>query len=267
MYLGISTYTFPWKIESNNQTNHTEAIRLMRFAVKHQIQFVQFGDNLPLHKLTRHALLKLKNYAITNNIQIEVGTKQLSEENILQYVAICSLLEAPFLRMIIDDGLYKPRVKEVIELINKILPVLDKKKVVLAIENHDRFTSKQLRQIIKNTSTKHVGICLDTANSLGAGEGVNEVLGILGPYTVNLHIKDIMIKRVVHKMGFHINGTSAGEGMLDIPGIISALDKTGKCKTATLEIWSEPLATMEETINQEMGMAIASIQYLKKYLS
>ena len=112
-----------------------------------------------------------------------------------------------------------------------------------------------------------MGICLDTANSLGAGEGISEVVQLLAPYTVNLHVKDILIKRVPHKMGFIVEGVAAGDGMIDILSVIQQLKQTGRCKTATLELWSNPATTMEETIAKEKKLVKKSIQYLKKIIA
>jgi hypothetical protein len=55
--------------------------------------------------------------------------------------------------------------------------------------------------------------------------------------------------------------------MLDIPFIISQLDKTGKCKTATLEIWSNPEETTALTLLKEKQWVEKSIHYLKKILA
>ena len=138
---------------------------------------------------------------------------------------------------------------------------------MLAIENHDRFSSVSLEKIILETDPNLIGICIDTANSIGAGEGINEVLQTLGPYTVNLHLKDFMIKRVSHKMGFIVEGVAAGDGILDIPFIVGQLDKTGKCKTATLEVWSNPEDSIEATLLKEKQWVERSIHYLKKILA
>ena len=137
---------------------------------------------------------------------------------------------------------------------------------MLAIENHDRLSSAVLKQIIESTSAESVGICMDTANSLGAGEGIHEVMETLAPYTVNLHIKDIIIKRISNKMGFTIEGAAAGQGMLDIPWMVNELKKTGKCATATLESWSVKSGSIQSTVDKEHQVAETSIQYLKKIL-
>jgi sugar phosphate isomerase/epimerase len=240
---------------------------LLRFAIANKIKYVQFGDNMPLHLLSKKELTELKRTADKSGIRLQVGTKGLTIHNIEKYVAIAQTLSSPFIRVVIDDDEYHPDEKEVKQLIRKALPLLKEKQIMLAIENHNRFSAASLQSIILENDPELVGVCLDTANSLGAGEGLNEVLNMLAPYTVNLHIKDIRIQRMSHKMGFIVEGTAAGDGILDIPRIIHELDKTGKCTTATLELWSDPEGTIELTLMKERQKVKKSIRYLKKILT
>jgi L-ribulose-5-phosphate 3-epimerase UlaE len=99
---------------------------------------------------------------------------------------------------------------------------------------------------------------------MGAGEGIAEVVRTLAPFTINLHLKEFVIRRVSHKMGFVVEGLPAGEGMLNIPNLLDAIEKTGKCKSAILELWTPPSETIEETIRKENDWAEQSIVNLKK---
>ncbi|MGI8635539.1 MAG: hypothetical protein ACR2KZ_09075, partial [Segetibacter sp.] len=60
---------------------------------------------------------------------------------------------------------------------------------------------------------------------------------------------------------------AAGKGILSIPAIITKLKAYKKCKTVTLEVWSQPEATIEETIDREKQWVETSIEYLKNILS
>ncbi len=94
---------------------------------------------------------------------------------------------------------------------------LESRGIILALENHDRLHASVFRDIVEASSSNNVGICLDCVNSMGIGEDIETVLKFLAPYTVNLHIKDFSVKRVSHKMGFVIEGTPAGQGLLNLP--------------------------------------------------
>jgi len=239
---------------------------LLQFAATHNLHYVQFGDNMPLHSLSEEEQSNLKAIAEKLQINIEVGTRRLTVDNITLYLAIAQKFNSSFLRVVIDDADFHPNEHEVIDTIRTLLPKLEEKGIVLAVENHDRFPATTLQKIIEQTSPQYVGICLDTANSIGANEGINEVLQVLGEYTINLHLKDFTIRRLPHKMGFLIEGCAAGDGALNGPAIIRQLKTYKKCKTVTLEVWSSPEATTAQSIAREKQLVESSINYLKTIL-
>ncbi|RYY22269.1 MAG: sugar phosphate isomerase/epimerase [Chitinophagaceae bacterium] len=269
MQIGISTYSFPWSFGVTGFTPPELFTYkdLLLVAAKNKIRYVQFGDNYPLDKLPGEELESLKQLAEELQINIQVGARGLTVLNVNNYIVIARRLNSSFVRIVIDNDDYQPTEDEVIGIISDIIPGLQRAKVKLLIENHDRFKAHVLKRIIDNINSTWIGICLDTTNSLGAGEGIQEVVELLAPYTINLHIKDFNITRVEHRMGFKVNGCIAGEGMLDIPWLLKEIDKHGKCETATLELWSEPDQTIELTIRKEKIWADKSIDYLKTLIT
>lgn len=269
MFLGTSSYTWPFfaRQAASQEDYSLFALQMLRHASANKIRYCQFCDNLPPHKWTEDDRRHIKLVAEENDINIQVGTRGLTPGNMQRYLAIAAFFGSPFLRVVIDDEGYAPTPEKAIAVIRQLLPTLEKEGIILAIENHDRFSAETLESIIQRTSEELVGICLDTANSLGAGQGINEVLAILAPYTVNLHVKDIHINRVPGNMGFAIEGSIAGEGLIDIPNIIRKLGKTGRCLTATLELWVKENENVQNTIDKEQQWVDKSIQYLKTILS
>lgn len=75
-----------------------------------------------------------------------------------------------------------------------------------------------------------MGICLDSVNSMGAGEGIETIVEVLSPYTVNLHVKDFVVQRVYHMMGFVVEGRPAGQGMLPLEYLLEKLEPHGPAK-------------------------------------
>ncbi len=268
MLLGTGSYTHPWAVELKKHSDQQTAIALtiLQYAAEENIHFVQFGDNILLHLFSPAELLAIKQNAKEMGIHVQVGTKGLTIENILKYMDIAAVMNSEFIRIIIDDGTYQPQKEQVIKIINDILSLLKEKNIRLAIENHDRFAAELLEEIILSTDKDHIGICLDTANSFGCGESIRETVSKLAPYTINLHLKDIRIKRLDHKMGFVVEGAIAGEGMLDMVWIIDQLKPYNKCKTAILECWSNPELSDEATLANERRIAKKSIEYLKKII-
>lgn len=267
MTLGLSTYTFPWAIGVPNYPppKPLSFAELIQKTNKLGIRCLQIGDNLPLHTLSAKEWKNGLHLAQQLNIQLEIGTRGLRRKHIQQYLTFASQCQSPFLRLVIDDGAYQPAISEIKQIIQELLPELEARNIILAIENHDRFKAAELVNIIEATSKRWVGICLDTANSLGANEGTAQIVDTLLPYIVNLHIKDIQIARLSHKMGFKITGCAAGEGILDIPDLLQIIAATGRCFSATLEIWSEAESTVEASVEKEEKWAAESIDYLMSY--
>jgi sugar phosphate isomerase/epimerase len=155
----------------------------------------------------------------------------------------------------------------VTDLILNALPALRSAGVILGIENHDRFPCVMLRRLVEDVASEHVGICLDTANSLGAGEGINEVLEQLAPVCVNLHVKDFAIERLPHLMGFTVTGRPLGEGALPLRAVLDTVARHDRCASAIIETWPPPEPEMSITLEKETDWAVRSARVLRAALN
>jgi sugar phosphate isomerase/epimerase len=106
-------------------------------------------------------------------------------------------------------------------------------------------------------------VCLDTVNSFGSLEGPAVVVETLGRYVVNLHVKEFVIRRMSHNMGFVISGAPAGQGMLDVPWLLAKLRGYGREFNAIIETWLAPESSMAATVAQEADMTQQSVTYLR----
>jgi sugar phosphate isomerase/epimerase len=265
MQLGISSYTYTWSVgvPGSLPEKQLSAYDLADKAAEFGLKLVQIADNLPLEKLTENELLDLRKYSEGKGIEIELGGRGLTREHTLKCLEAAKSLNSPILRMIIDGPEYAPELTSVISVIKDLLPEFKSRNIKLAIENHDRFKAREFEKIIQTVDSEMVGICLDSVNSMGAGEGFEEVSRILLPYTINLHIKDFTIRRVSHKMGITIEGTPAGKGMLNIKELLNKLYFTDSCESAILELWTPPESSIADTIIKEEKWASESIRFLK----
>jgi sugar phosphate isomerase/epimerase len=263
MQLGLSSFTFGWAVgvPGHPPANPLDEPGLLDRCRAEQIHLLQIGDNLPLHTFESSRLQALAQRAAREQVQLEVGARGLTPERITQYTAIARQLGARLIRFVIDDAGYQPPPETITSILRDAGPLLDG--LQLGLENHDRFPAAGLRRLVESTGDPRIGVCLDTANSLGAGEGLGEVAATLAPVTLNLHVKDFQIERVSSLMGFTVRGCAAGSGLLDLPGLLAQLAPFGKCQTAVLELWTPYQASVESTINLEADWARESIAYLK----
>ena len=265
MKLGISSYTYTWAVgvPGSLPARSLSATDLIDKASSLRINLVQIADNLPLEYMSTHELQNLLIYAKGKSISIEMGSRGLTPEHTYLCLEAAEKLNSPLLRMVIDGPDFEPDIQSVIRIIKDLLHDFESRNILLAIENHDRFKARDFERIIQSVGSESVGICLDSVNSMGAGEGFETVAEILMPYTINLHIKDFTIYRVSHKMGMIIEGRPAGKGMLNIRETVERLSGLNKCKSGILELWTPPENNIEETIVKEEEWAKESIEYLK----
>lgn len=265
MQLGVSSYAFGWAVGVAGfppAQPFTED-DLLAFARGHDLRLVQVGDHVPLYTFDAPRRARLRTSAAAAGIALETGARGLTAGHLANYIRLSRELDARLLRFVIDGPGYEPAPDAVVDLVCDALPLLREANLTLGLENHDRFPARTLRRMIEQVASDRVGICLDTANSLGAGEGLATVLEQLAPYTVNLHIKDFAITRVPYAMGFTVSGRPAGQGMLDVPALRDEVARHGRCRTAILETWVPPEPELAQTIAKERRWAESSIAYLR----
>jgi 3-oxoisoapionate decarboxylase len=268
MQLGLSSYTYTWAVgvPGSAPENPLSPKGLIDKAKDAGIRVVQIADNLPLEILSDQELQTLLSYSINKNVSIEMGGRGLTPEHTLQCLRTADKLHSSILRMVIDGTGFEPDIQSITGIILDLLPEFESRKIRLAIENHDRFKAREFEKIIQSVGSDLVGICLDSVNSMGAGEGFETVSEILLPYTINLHIKDFTIYRVSHKMGFIIEGRPAGQGMLNLTETIEKLSTMNRCNSAILELWTPPQNKIEDTVLKEEEWVNESIRFLKTIL-
>lgn len=265
MKLGIGTYTFAWAIgvPGHEPPQPMTAQGLIDQAHALGVHVVQIADNLPLPRLAPAEIAALANRASEVGIDVEVGTRGIKVDHLRTYLDLAVRFDSPILRVVTDTADHQPSEDEIVTTILALVPALEETGVTLAIENHDRFTSKTLVDLLQRIDNEYVGICLDTVNSFGALEGPGRVVETLGPWTVNLHVKDFAITRASHQMGFTVEGRPAGRGRLDVPGLLSRLRSMDRDVNAILELWTPPEPKLADTLAKEQGWAVESVAYLR----
>lgn len=267
MQLGVSSFAFGWNVGFNEYRPLQPFTEwdLVDYARRQSLRVIQFGDNLPVALFDVPRLEALRVYADQHPspIEIEIGGRGLTPENIERHIEVAQRLRSSFIRFVVDRKDYEPSPDEVVAILLEANSALASRGITLGIENHDRFSARTLRDIVERVGSPSVGICLDTVNSLGAGEGIDYVLNELGALTVNLHIKDFDILRVPYAMGFHVEGRPAGGGRLDLQKLLATIASYGRCHSAVLETWVPPQTVFADTLALERVWVDQSIDHLK----
>ena len=269
MRLGLSSYACTWAvgIAGFPPERPMGAVDLLERAASLGVHVVQVADNLPLDRLSAGELDAFAARAAALGIEIEVGTRGIGPEQLRAYLRLAQRLRSRILRVVVDTAERRPGEDEIVETLRALTPEMERADVCLAIENHDRHEASTLARIIERVASSHVGICLDTTNSLGALEGPAVVVDTLAPYAVNLHLKDVVVRRANQMMGFIIEGRPLGQGQMDIPRILQKLRALHRDPNCILELWTPPEATLAATIAKEASWAQASVEYVRRFIS
>jgi 3-oxoisoapionate decarboxylase len=262
--LGLGSYGVAWSIGVPGYPPPSaplDAHGLIALADSLGLKVVQIADNIPLHTFDDVALARLRDDADARGIRIEVGVRGIQPDHLARCIGLAAYFRSPILRVVVDSAGHHPSPDEVVEVVRAALPLLDARGIVLAIENHDRFKARMLADMVEKLDSPRVGICLDTVNSFGALEGPAAVLDALAPHVVNLHVKEFVVRRAPHNMGFTISGAPAGSGMLDLFWLLDRL--RGRAFNAIIETWLDPLDTPDATAAREQEWVRASVAYLR----
>jgi sugar phosphate isomerase/epimerase len=243
------------------------AERLLHKAAELKVGVVQLADNLPLDRLTDPERTALGRCAETLQLDIEVGTRGVEPKHLMDYLHLAQEFGSPLVRLVTDTDEHHPSPDAIVVALRAVVPAFERAGVTLAIENHDRFRGAILAEILNRVDSPRVGICLDTANSIGCLENLESLLNAVGDRVVNLHLKDYQIARPIHQKGFVVEGRPAGRGQLDIPWLLAEL-RTRKCDpNAIVELWPPPESSIAESVAKEGRWAIESVRYLRQWIT
>jgi len=269
MRLGISSYTFVWAAGVPGYEQPLKPLThadLFHKAVDLGVHVLQIADNMPLDRLSTSDIERLRDQARDLNISIEVGTCGFEPKHLVRFLDLAVQLQSPFVRVVMDTAGIHITADHAVTVLKEVLPTFNRQNVCLAIENHDRLRAKSLAEIIQRAGGEGVGICLDTANSLGCGEDALTVLRTLAPWIVNVHLKDFVARRLPHQKGFAIEGCPAGQGALDLPALFPELRRLPHDPNIILELWPPPDVSIDSSIAKEDAWARQSIDFLRQYI-
>jgi sugar phosphate isomerase/epimerase len=148
-------------------------------------------------------------------------------------------------------------------------PVAKKYGIHLAIENHKDWRVPEMLDWLNRLSSEHVGVCVDTGNSLALLEDPMEVVEAFAPLAFSTHIKDMGVQE--YEEGFLLSEVPLGQGFLDLKQMISILEKANPRIHFTLEmITRDPLkipcltekywATMPDTPAPRLAAALRLVR-------
>jgi sugar phosphate isomerase/epimerase len=148
-------------------------------------------------------------------------------------------------------------------------PIAAQQAVRLAVENHKDWRIDEMLAWLERLDSEHVGVCLDTGNSMALLEEPHAVVEAYAPWTMTTHLKDMAVQD--YEDGFLLSEVPFGEGLLDLPKVAARIRRARPGVRLNLEmITRDPLrvpcltsgywATMPELPARELVDALARIR-------
>lgn len=234
---GLGSYAFRWAIGMKDRApdRPMSALEVLKTAADLGFAVVQYADNLPLHRLAEAELDALARAAVDRRVAIEVGIGGFDRGLAARYVDVARRFKARILRVAFEAD-HAARSDDALAAdLQGLLPAARDAGVKIAVENHFGFPAARLARLVDRIDDEALGVCLDVANSICAGEWPAETVRLLAPRTINLHLKDYVIRPDPYGVGFRIEGAPLGEGRTDIAGVLDALQ--GRPISVIYEHW------------------------------
>jgi 3-oxoisoapionate decarboxylase len=240
---------------------------LLDKAATYGLHLVQICDNLSYYGMGHSELEAIYEYAANLDIILGLGTRGVSPAHLLKVLEYARPLHAETLRTVIDN----PDPHQVINGLKTVVPELEKANLILILENTEILDAREIALIIKTVDSPFVQVCMDTANSLGRVQPLEQVVEALRPYIRMIHYKDYTVQRVsqappVVRMGFEIVGRPAGEGQVDINWLLRSAVNPANPPDIVLELWPPYLDTISKTVQNELDWVDRSIAFLKAHV-
>ena len=118
---------------------------------------------------------------------------------------------------------WKAFVADSMQKIERVLPIANKYKMPIGIENHKDWTVDDYVAILKKYSSEYLGVCIDFGNNVSLLDDPMDVVERLSPYVINTHIKDMGVEE--YEDGFLLSEVALGKGFLDLKRMVAIILK------------------------------------------
>lgn len=135
---------------------------------------------------------------------------------------------------------WKKWVDQSYDALRLAMPVIEKHKVIVALENHKDWTLEDFLKLLRTYQSEYLQVCLDFGNNISLLDDPMELIEGLARYAKSTHIKDMALQPYAD--GFLLSEVVLGQGMLDLPKIVSIIQKANPNTKFSLEmITRDPL--------------------------
>lgn len=261
MNVGFSTYAFFWHL-SPTRANPWALGDVIQKTAELGAELLQICDFAPLQEMSTAEITAIRSAADAENIALEVGTKGIRPDHLARYLAIAELLDARILRTMLHVPGHAPTISEARKIFESILPQLERQGVQLALETYEQVPTAHIVELVADIGSPHIGICSDPGNTVAILETPKDVIDLVAPHVVNMHIKDFAFSRKEGSIGFTLAGAPLGEGLLPYDYMIDMIRPAERGINQIIEHWLPWQGSESATLEMELEWARHSYDFL-----
>jgi len=260
--IGLSSYAFFWQL--SDQVSKPLSIHdALRKAADLGVDLFQICDYAPLEEMNDGDLAAVRRTADELGITLEVGTKGIRPEHLRKFLHIAGILGSDLLRTMFNMPGHTPTADEATAIFEEVLPEFEAAGVRIAIETYEQVPTERILDVVRRVNSPYLGICSDPANTVAALEMPRQVIDAVGPYVLNMHIKDFAFSRKQGWVGFTYSGAPLGEGLLDYDYMVEKIQPKERNINQIVEHWLPWQDSEDETIRLENQWTKQSLDFLR----
>jgi sugar phosphate isomerase/epimerase len=196
-------------------------------------------------------------------LRIELGTRGTEFEHLNTYLDLAETLDSRIVRSMMASPATGPSIEDVGATLASLVPRLERTNVKLALETYEQVPTEDLVRLVNDIDSPFIGICSDPANTAAILERPVEVIDLIAPRVVNMHVKDFAFRRSIGSNGFALTGVPLGEGMLPYDYMVNAIRPHEKGISQIVEHWLQWQGSAEETLAMELDWTRHSVEFLQ----
>lgn len=159
-------------------------------------------------------LEKVKNEIKKYGLFAEIDARGVDPKKLTKVIEVAHKIGADIVRTYVScGGNLQEEMRRAPEQIKQVLPLLNKYRIKLALENHEYETADEIIDIIKKVESPWVGATCDTGNGMMAWEDPSDTVKKLAKYTFTTHFKDHII--IDDEGEYKVCGIAVGSGNMD----------------------------------------------------
>ena len=211
------------------------AFELLDFAEKNGASSAHFSEPRFLGSLEAEHLKRVREHADKLGLAIEVGFGSIcptstrfaakegtAQEQLLKMFGVARILGSPFVRCYLGsandrkgDIPFEKHIENTIAVCKSLRDHDGRHGIKIAVENHaGDMQALQLKQLVEEAGTGHVGALLDPGNATWTLEDPLHTLEVLAPYAVTTGIRDSRIW--LDDAGINVLWVPMGKGNVEI---------------------------------------------------